>query len=119
MLNALVDILGAVLDRVSTLIVDHWIALLVVVLALSLRRLPWRRRALDGIPDAVALTLIVVTSVALSAGGAAIHGMPLPEYHDDFANLLDAGTLLQGRFSNPTHPLWPHFETMHVLQVPR
>ncbi|HEV3140685.1 MAG TPA: hypothetical protein VGY57_09230, partial [Vicinamibacterales bacterium] len=50
---------------------------------------------------------------------AILHGFIVPKYHDDFGYLLDADTFVRGRMSNPTHPLWPHFETMHVLQVPR
>ena len=65
------------------------------------------------------MALVVVTSLIVSVGYAQLHGMPIPRYHDDFAYLLDGDTFMHGRMSNPTHPLWPHFETMHVLQVPR
>jgi hypothetical protein len=65
------------------------------------------------------LAIVITISLAVSISYAWFHGMPLPQYHDDFAYLLDGDTFAHGRMSNPTHPLWPHFETMHVLHVPR
>jgi hypothetical protein len=65
------------------------------------------------------LAIVVIVSIAASICFAWLQGMPVPKYHDDFAYLLDGDTFAHARTSNPTHPMWPHFETMHVLQVPR
>ncbi|MBV9759383.1 MAG: hypothetical protein JO340_02365 [Acidobacteriaceae bacterium] len=44
--------------------------------------------------------------------------IPLPWVPDEFSHLLVADTLSHGRFANPTHPLWQHFESVHVFFHP-
>lgn len=66
----------------------------------------------------LAVVAVGLGALAIRAAVLPVEPIPQPLVHDEFSQLLLADTLARGRLSNPTHPMWVHFETIAVLSRP-
>jgi hypothetical protein len=61
---------------------------------------------------------LAASVVIIRTGLIPVIGIPVPNWNDEFSYLLAGKTFASGRLTNPTPPMWVHFESFQIVMRP-